>query len=31
MSMEDHMQRSLLASGYEALEVVGEGAYGIVW
>ncbi|EKM77245.1 hypothetical protein AGABI1DRAFT_86785 [Agaricus bisporus var. burnettii JB137-S8] len=28
--MEEHMQRSLLASGYEPLELIGEGAYGIV-
>lgn len=31
LNMEEHMQRSLLASGYEPLELIGEGAYGIVW
>ncbi|KXN81191.1 Mitogen-activated protein kinase CPK1 [Leucoagaricus sp. SymC.cos] len=29
--MEDHMRQSLLASGYEALDLIGEGAYGVVW
>lgn len=30
-TMEEHMQRSLLASGYEPLDLIGEGAYGVVW
>lgn len=25
------MRQSLLASGYEALDLIGEGAYGVVW
>jgi mitogen-activated protein kinase 1/3 len=29
--MEDHMQQSLLSSDYEPLDLIGEGAYGVVW